>query len=162
MGKKKQDQNGTFIQSGINNRQTIYGNHVGISHGTVTQVGHGSSMVVMGGPNNTVNINGKSYTGRKIEQRNGRIFVDDRDVTDEVGVGIEHRAFNITIQGTVERIENCDQVTVNGNASKVKTVSGAIEITGDVTGDVESVSGSIHCGKVAGKVKTVSGDIKTK
>jgi hypothetical protein len=83
-------------------------------------------------------------------------------VTDEVSLGIEHRAFNITIQGTVERIENCDQVTVNGNVSKVKTVSGAIEITGDVTGDVESISGAIHCGKVAGKVRTVSGDIKTK
>jgi hypothetical protein len=67
MGTNKQNQNGTFNQSGTNNRQTIYGNHVGTNYGTVTQTGRGSSMVVIGGPNNTATINGKTYTSSKIE-----------------------------------------------------------------------------------------------
>jgi hypothetical protein len=51
---------------------------------------------------------------------------------------------------------------VTGNAGKVKSQSGVIEVKGDVTGNVESASGTISCGKVAGNVKTMSGIIRTK
>jgi hypothetical protein len=105
------NQRGNNNQRGTGNRQIIIQNNnsgfaVGTNYGTVTQNGYSSSVVTLG-ESNTVIINGTTFTftGRKVEQRNGRVFVDDRDVTDEIGEG--PRAFKVTIQGNVDRVEGC-------------------------------------------------------
>jgi hypothetical protein len=143
-----------------------YGNHVGSNHGTVTQIGGGNSSsstksgMVFDEPR-TINVNGRDFTGRKIEQQDGRILVDGRDVTDEIASPAPARELLIVVQGDVSKLEvyGSQRVTVNGNAGSVSTTSGLIEITGDVLGSAESVSGSITCGKVSGNVKTVTGAI---
>ncbi|RZJ86743.1 MAG: hypothetical protein EOO60_13055 [Hymenobacter sp.] len=141
-----------------------YGNHVGSNHGTVTQIGGGSSSSstksgMVFDEVSTITVNGREFTGRKIEQQDGRILVDGRDVTDEVGAPA--RELLIVVQGDVSKLEvhGGQRVTVNGNAGSVTTTTGPIEVKGDVTGSVESVSGSITCGKVSGSVKTVTGSI---
>ena len=42
----------------------------------------------------------------------------------------------------------------------IKTMSGDVEIHGDVNGDVKTMSGDVDCGNVAGDVSSMSGDIK--
>jgi hypothetical protein len=141
-----------FNQSGNNNRQVITGNFVGHNSGTVTQTTFGGQT--------TLSINGKTYTGSKIKQKDGRVFVDGKDVTDEVGLA----QLVVLVQGNVEKLEiqGPGTITVTGNAGSVRGVSGKISVAGDVSGSVESISGDIKCGKVAGSVKTLSGDIKAR
>jgi hypothetical protein len=145
--------------------QNNYGNHVDNNHGTVTQVGGGSSSfktgMVFGAPR-TLTVNGRQYTGRSVTQKGGRIFVDDRDVTDEVEAPTNAREITIVVQGDVEKLEayGDQRITIDGDVGSIETTSGSIDIKGIVTGNVASMSGPIVCGKVSGSVKSVSGPIQ--
>ena len=111
-------------------------------------------------------INGKTfnYTG-SLTMINGKFFVDGKEVTDWEDLTKDQKHIDIKVEGNIERlqVDACDSVTITGNCNKVKTLSGDVEIGGDVDGDVESVSGNIDIfGNVGGDVKTVSGDIRRK
>lgn len=97
---------------------------------------------------NTMTING------------GRIFVDGKPLS-ELDVVEDDKVINITIEGDVERLEvdYCSKIEVKGNARRVKTGSGDIDISGDVTGDVHTNMGSITCGNVEGDCHTNMGSI---
>lgn len=110
-------------------------------------------------------INGKTHTYKgSLTVINGKFFVDGKEVTDWSELEKDQQHIDIKIEGDVERIQvdTCDTISITGNCNRVKTVSGDVEIGGDVDGDVESVSGDINCGNVSGDVKTVSGDIRRK
>ncbi len=113
----------------------------------------------------TIIINGKkvNYQG-SLTVINGKYFVNGNEVTDWNELTKDQKQISIEIHGDVDKldIECCDTVTITGNVKKVKTISGDIEIHGNVEGDVESVSGSIDCGNVGGDAKTVSGNIRRK
>lgn len=99
---------------------------------------------------NVVTINGKTYKVEgKVSIVNGTIFIDGKKI-------------NIAIEGDVEKIDvdACDSITVSGNVKNIKTMSGDVEIHGDVNGDVKTMSGDVDCGNVAGDVSSMSGDIK--
>ena len=138
-----------------------YGNHVSRNYGTVTQVGGGNSSRTKSGmvfgEARTVAVNGREFTGRKIERVDGRILIDGRDVTDEVATPASELL--IVVQGDVSKLEihGSQQVTINGNAGSVTATTGSITVTGNVTGSVESATGSITCGKVGGNVNAVMG-----
>ncbi|HHX4894644.1 TPA: hypothetical protein ACVB8O_002124, partial [Acinetobacter baumannii] len=51
-----------------------------------------------------------------------------------------------------------NNVTVNGDAGEVKTVSGGVRC-GHVMGNAISTSGNIRCHYVNGNIHTVSGDV---
>lgn len=105
----------------------------------------------------TVKINGITYVGRSsVVVRGGRVIIDGEDLTPD------GKVINIVVEGSVEKLEAdaCQKVMVAGNAGSIQTASGDVEISGDVGGNVETVSGDVRCGSIAGSVRTVSGDIK--
>lgn len=113
-----------------------------------------------------VTINGKTfqYTGT-LTMINGRFFIDGKEVTDWKSLTKDQKRIDIKIEGDVERlqVDTCDNLYIEGNCNKVKTVSGYVEIGGNVDGDVESVNGGIEIqGNVSGDVRTVSGNIRHK
>lgn len=142
-----------------------YGNHVGTNHGIVTQVGGGTSgsytSALVLGEKKTLTVNGRQFEGRTVEQKNGRIFVDGHDVTDEVKIATNQ--IIVVVQGDVSKLEaqGIQQLTVSGNAGAITSTHGRIEIKGDVSGSVESISGPITCGKVGGSVESKNGPIST-
>lgn len=156
----KDNQSGSFNQAGSNNRQVInHGNMVGTNHGTMVigSVGGSVRQVRFGGAG-TVNVNGVDIAGSSVEQRNGRTFVDGQDVTDQVGVVAQ---IIVIVQGNVDKVEaqGCGEVTITGDAGKVKASAGNVRVSGNVGGNVESSAGNIHCGVVNGSVKTSAGNI---
>lgn len=104
-----------------------------------------------------ININGADFTGRSINITNGKIVIDGKSISIE-----DQKIINIKIDGDVDvlSVDVCESLTVDGNVKMVKTMSGDIEINGEVSGSVESTSGDIDVtGDIHGDVKTVSGDV---
>lgn len=108
-----------------------------------------------------INSNGKvtSIKGGTISIINGKVFADGAEVKDLTPS--RRKNINITIQGDVERleVEYCNTISVTGNAKRVHTLNGDIEIKGDVDGDVHTNCGSITCGNVEGDCHTNMGNI---
>ena len=80
-------------------------------------------------------INGKSYRyNGTLSFVNGDILVNGKKVENWEELEKDQKHINIQIEGNVERlqVESCDTVHITGSCSKVKTVSGDIEIGGDV------------------------------
>lgn len=109
---------------------------------------------------NTIIINGKLIQASgNLHIGNGRIVVNGQDVTPD-----DNEIINITINGNVDslQVDSCYKVSITGNASTVRTTSGDIDIQGNVSGGVQTVSGDVDCGNVSGSISTVSGNIKHK
>ena len=87
---------------------------------------------------------------------NSRVFVDGKDMTSDA------KQVQIHIEGNVERLEvdACEKVSVSGNVGSVKTISGDVDLSGNVLGSISSISGDIDCTEIKGSVSTVSGDVK--
>jgi len=123
-------------------------------------------------------VNNKSYVGNCISITNSRIVVNGVDVTPE-----NDKVINITVDGDCENIEAdaCTKIEVKGSVTKggIRTMSGDIDVAGnvdgnittqsgdvesggDVTGSVSTMSGDVKCGDIGGSVSTLSGDIKNK
>ncbi|ACA31493.1 MULTISPECIES: hypothetical protein [Pasteurellaceae] len=67
---------------------------------------------------------------------------------------------NIEVFGNVTNLNaGSENVRVTGDAKSVSTVSGDVTVDGNVTSNVKTVSGDIHCKSILGKINTVSGDI---
>lgn len=89
--------------------------------------------------------------------KNGKVYVDGKDVTPDA------KQITIQVNGNVKNLEctACSKVSVKGSADSVSTVSGDVEVTGNVTGNVTTTSGDINVrGGVSGSIKSVSGDIR--
>lgn len=112
---------------------------------------------------NIVTINGKTYKVEgKVSIVNGTIFVNGKKFQNYEESEKDEKVINIAIEGDVEKIDvdACDSITVSGSVKNIKTMSGDVEIHGDVNGDVKTMSGDVDCGNVAGDVSSMSGDIK--
>lgn len=108
-------------------------------------------------------INGKKYDiDGSVSIINGKVLVNGKRIEDLDT--IEQKEINITINGEVEMIDidGCRTIAVTGNVHSIKTMSGNVDIHGDVIGDVKTMSGSIDCGDVKGSVSSMSGNIKRK
>ena len=122
-----------------------------------------------------ININGSKYSGKSVRIENGKVYVDGNLVEG----GKDDKVINILIEGNVDRIDvdYCNNLVVDGDVNSVESVSGAVktntvkgnvqttsgkvEVSGNVEGNVETVSGKVVGQVFNGKVKTLSGDIKT-
>lgn len=121
----------------------------------------------------TITINQKSFQGRNIVINNGKVVIDGKDVTPD------GKEINISVVGNIETInaDACTKIEVKGDVRSVKTMSGDVEVTGNVTdsatstsgdvevggsvgGNVKTMSGDVDCGDIKGDVSTMSGDIK--
>ena len=102
-------------------------------------------------------INGVRYEGNSVVISNGKITVNDKDVTPEA------KHITITIHGAVEKlsVDACQKVTVLGDVNRLETMSGDVECK-HVYGNVTTMSGDVRCGDIQGGVETMSGDVITK
>lgn len=106
----------------------------------------------------TVVINGRSYSGRTVEIRHNKVFVDGKEADTE---GIKNVIITVTGDLGSLHADNCEHVVVHGQVGSVKTMSGNVQCEA-VAGDVETMSGNITCGAVAGGVQTMTGSIRQK
>jgi DNA polymerase/3'-5' exonuclease PolX len=104
----------------------------------------------------TMRINNNSYIGNSITITNGKVIIDGKDVTPD------SKTITISVEGNIDNltVDACDKVTVTGDVNKVKTMSGDVDIKGNVTDSVSTMSGDVDCGNIGGSIKTMSGDIK--
>ena len=100
----------------------------------------------------------RQITGGKMQIIDGKIIIDGQSLKE---INTDEKVINITIEGDVERLEvdYCQTIKVTGNAKRVKTFNGDIEIGGNVEGDVHTNMGSITCGNVEGDCRTNMGSI---
>lgn len=115
------------------------GNKVVINGRTVLNGDVVGGDLIINGTRNGVSINGQDF-----------------EISDKI--------IKITIEGNVSgKVETgSGDVTVQGNAGSVKTMSGDARIAGDVNGDVSTMSGDVLAKAIGGNVKTMSGDIRLK
>lgn len=110
---------------------------------------------------NTIVINGQTITtnGRNVTIINNKVLVDGKEISDLNKIA--GKEINITIDGDVGKLEidYCTKVQVNGNTQNVKTTSGDVDVTGDVNGSIQTMSGDVDCGNVGGNISTMNGDI---
>lgn len=108
---------------------------------------------------NTVTINGRMIANKgNISISNGKIVIDGVDVTPDA------KEINITVNGNVEKLEvdACDKVHIVGKVDNVKTMSGDVDIEGDISGNISTMSGDVDCYNVGGSISTMSGNVKHK
>ena len=111
--------------------------------------------------------NGRSYVGNNVIINNGKIIIGGKDYTPD------GKEINIQVDGSIEQlhVDVCLKCVVNGDAGHVETGSGDVEITGNITGNlqtgtgdvggsIQTGSGGVKCNNVGGNVKTSTGSIK--
>lgn len=112
-----------------------------------------------------INRNGKTCVinsnSSNVSIINGRVLIDGKPIEAFESENKEEKVVNITIEGSVERLEvdMCETIKITGNCKRVHTQNGSIEIGGDVSGDVHTNMGSITCGNVEGDCHTNMGSI---
>ena len=126
---------------------------------------------------NSVTINGKTITSKgSVSIINGQVIIDG--VKQDTG---DAKEINISIEGNVETLNapGCNTISVSGDVTKLSTSSGDVEVggnvlsgiqcssgdvevEGDVSGSIQTSSGDVKCGRVAGDVTTMSGNIRHK
>ena len=104
----------------------------------------------------TISINGNTYSGNSIVVTNGKVIINGKDVTPD------SKEINIKGDGDIDelKVDACNKVEITGDVSNVKTQSGDVEISGNVTGSIQTMSGDVDCGTVGGSISTMSGDVK--
>jgi hypothetical protein len=105
-----------------------------------------------------ITVNGVTFSGNNISISKGKVIIDGNDVTPDA------KNIDIKIDGNISelKVDACDSLVVNGNCGSVATMSGDVDIDGDVTGNISTMSGDVKCGTVGGSISTMSGDIKNK
>jgi hypothetical protein len=98
-----------------------------------------------------------TYNGKTIKSENGdiniqagRVIVDGKDITDELG--LEGSVIELVIHGDIAGDVSCDgSVRVYGDIVGDVAVGGTVKCT-DITGDV-SVGDSVKCEDVIGSIR---------
>ncbi len=102
-------------------------------------------------------INGTVISGSgNVVISGGKITVGGVDVTPD------SKQITIEVKGNVDQltVDCCDKISVVGDVKSIKTQSGDVEVTGNVNGSVQTMSGDVDCGNVEGSISTMSGNIK--
>ena len=104
----------------------------------------------------TITINGNTYSGNSVVVTNGRVVINGKDVTPD------SKEINISVEGNIEelKVDACNKVSVTGTVKNISTKSGDVDVTGDVNGSIQTMSGDVDCRHIQGSVSTTSGDIK--
>lgn len=108
---------------------------------------------------NTITVNGITVKGSgNIVISNGKVTVNGKDVTPD------SKEIFIIVNGNTEMIsaDACNTLTVTGSIGSLRTMSGDVNVAGNIEGHVDTMSGDVECEIIYGSVKTLSGDIKTK
>lgn len=114
--------------------------------GTGASVGH---MTVEFGPaGGTFAVGGKTYKASKtVSIKDGKLLVDGGEMRELPGEPKLHYA-----EGPI---------VVHGTVASIRTMSGSIEVHGNVTGGVSTMSGDVRVdGHVGGSATSMSGDVR--
>ena len=105
-----------------------------------------------------IKINNKIYKGQLITISGNKVIIDGNDVTPEL------TDINIIVEGNIESIkaDTCNTISVTGSVGSISTMSGDVEIDGNISGSISTMSGNVDCNNVGGNISTMSGDIKYK
>lgn len=105
----------------------------------------------------TISINGQNFQGNNVSISNNKVYIDGKLQDTE-----KYKEINIVINGNIKKlsVDSCDKVEVTGDVTSLKTMSGDVEVKGNVLGDIKTMSGDIDCNNVEGNISTMSGDIK--
>jgi RecJ-like exonuclease len=100
----------------------------------------------------SIRINGIDYSGDNISIRGNKVVVNGIDVTPDA------KEISIVVEGNISeiKVDSCNEFRVVGDVGRIKTMSGDVDVEGNVTGDVETMSGDVSCLSVGGNVKTMS------
>jgi hypothetical protein len=103
----------------------------------------------------TITVNKMSYEGRTIESRNGRIFINGKDITPDT------KEINITVTGDIDKlsVDFGETITVTGNVNKLHSGTAKVIVNGDVNGPVDCGTGDLKCGNITGNVDCGTGDV---
>ena len=103
---------------------------------------------------NSVQVNGSTIT-----RVDNKLIVDGQ----EIDLNKPQQIINITIDGNVENLDVpvLGTLSIQGDCKSVDVTNGSINIQGNVSGDVQTVNGSIKANSILGKCSTVNGSIKT-
>lgn len=95
---------------------------------------------------------------KSIKIINGKILIDDVDVTPENEKNIIH----IVINGNIEKLDvsRAASIVVNGSTGNVDLGTGNVNVTGDVLGRVSVDVGNISANDVYMSAKVGTGDIE--
>jgi RecJ-like exonuclease len=106
----------------------------------------------------TITINGATYTGNSITMKGNKVIIDGKDVTPD------SKEINVSIEGNLTKLEvdHVNTLSVKGTVLNISTKSGDVEVEGDVTGSIQTMSGDVNCGAVGGSISTMSGNVKHK
>lgn len=108
--------------------------------------------------NVVIKVNETTYqSGKNLSIRNGRIFVDGKDVTPIA------EKFEITVSGDVEKIDfdYVKAINVTGNVGTVNAGMGDVNVSGNIGADAHTGHGDIEVkGDIIGNAKTSMGNVK--
>jgi len=104
----------------------------------------------------TITINGETWIGNSVTIKNGKVSINGNDVTPD------SKSISITINGNINdlSVDRCESIMVDGDVGGLRTTSGNINVTGNVTDSIKLTSGNIKCNDVGGSIKTTSGEIE--
>lgn len=105
-----------------------------------------------------ITIDNMTYNGKNITITNGEIKIDGRSID-------INNAISIIVEGNIDKlqVDACNKVEVNGQVNSLNTMSGDVEVTGDIEHYIKTQSGDITInGGVIGDVSSMSGDIEVK
>lgn len=102
-----------------------------------------------------ITINGKNYSGNNVVVINGEVIIDGNEVTPD------SKEISIQISGDINdlKVDSCRHLFMVGNVKNIKTVSGDVNVTGNVSGNISTTSGDVNCNNVDGEISTISGDV---
>ena len=77
--------------------------------------------------------------GRTLEVRDGRVYIDGKQVN------AEGKEIHIHVQGSLQslKVDVCSRILVEGDAGSVSTSVGDVEVKGSVKGSVKTMSGDV-------------------
>ena len=110
---------------------------------------------------NRVTINGTTIvtSGRSISVVGNKVIIDGKEIDLP-----DAKQINISVEGSVEKLEVdvCEKISVTGNVGNLASQSGDVEVAGNVSGSIQTMSGDVRCGAVGGNISTMSGDVKNR
>lgn len=106
-----------------------------------------------------ISINGNTYIGNSVAISNGKVFIDGKEASCD---GKDSKEINITVNGNIDelKVDACNKVLVTGDVFNIHTQSGDVDVSGNVKGGIQTMSGDVDCGDIGGSISTMSGDIK--
>lgn len=116
---------------------------------------------------NSIEINGKKFSGKKIEVKGDTVIVDGVEHSlEEENVVKKKSTLNLFKKSSKEKKSRNFAIYIEGQIESL-IVDGDVSVDGDIRGSVEAV-GNVDCGDVGGSVKSngsvdcedVKGDVK--